>query len=118
MREYNTEWCRRKRGSTPRPIKPVLQPGEKFCFKCERILPLDHFYRCKSKPDGRMSTCKDCDGFKQTVYRHKHTAKIRQQARISSQNWRAKHPGYNAQSCLRYKRRRLEKKLKELTHDV
>lgn len=114
MRTYNREWTQRKRGAKPRPIKPVLLPGEKFCNKCQRILPVEKFSRCKSKRDGRMSNCKDCDYLKQVAYKSKHRARIRVQAREASRRFRAAHPGYNAAACLRYKRRRIAKKLSQV----
>lgn len=110
-RTYNREWGQRKRGSKPRPIKPVLQPGEKFCFKCERILPVERFSRSKGKRDGRMSHCKACDYMKQLTYKAKNRARVRKQAREGSRRFRATNPGYNAAACLRYKRRRIARKM-------
>ena len=113
-REYNREWARRKRGAKARPIKPVLNDGEKFCFKCERILSIEHFHRCKSKPDGRMSTCKDCDYLKQLVWRAKNRKHLRERERKSSQRWRDTHPGYNKQYNQKRRRVRLMRKLESL----
>lgn len=118
MRAYNREWCQRKRGSTPRPIKPVLQPGEKFCFGCERILPVEHFHRCKSKSDGRMSRCKDCDYMKQVAYKSKNRARLRERERESSRRFRAAHPGYNSKACAMTKRRRIARKMRQAVEDA
>lgn len=111
LRVYNREWARRKRGSKPRPVAPVLQPGEKFCFKCERILPVDHFYRSRGKVDGRMSMCRDCDHLKQIAYRSKNRSKIRVQSREATRRYRALHPGYNARACAKAKRKRIARKI-------
>jgi hypothetical protein len=32
----------------------------KQCFKCERTLPLEYFYRHKAMGDGRLGKCKQC----------------------------------------------------------
>lgn len=34
--------------------------GNKKCFNCARILPLDCFYRCSRSKDGRQNECKEC----------------------------------------------------------
>lgn len=113
LRAYNREWCRRHRGTRPRPIKPVLQEGEKFCRTCERILPEAHFSRSASKRDGRMSNCKDCDYLKKLRYRRKNKAKIREQQRLSSRKWRADHPDYNRKSLAKSKRKRIAEKMRQ-----
>ncbi len=33
---------------------------EKQCFKCSRILPLEHFYVHSKMADGHLGKCKDC----------------------------------------------------------
>lgn len=110
-RTYDREWARQKRGSTPRPIKPVLNAGEKFCFKCERILPVEHFSRSTGKADGRMSVCKDCDLLRQLRWQSKNRAKLRRMRREASRKWRAEHPGYNRRYSENARRKRLMKRL-------
>ena len=34
--------------------------GFKRCSKCGRVLPITHFYNCKSSKDGLQYYCKDC----------------------------------------------------------
>lgn len=95
-RTYDREWARQKRGYTPRPVKPVMNEGEKFCFKCERILSMERFSRSKDKPDGRMSICKDCDAIKQLRWQTKNRARLRRIRREASRKWRAEHPGFHS----------------------
>lgn len=45
----------------PPPPQPSLPDGHKCCTGCGRVLPLDQFYRCRSKRDGHMSRCKQCE---------------------------------------------------------
>ena len=111
-RVYQRDWARRHRGSKPRPVKPVCAPGEKFCTKCRRVLPIERFSRCRSKSDGLMSNCKECDYFKQLAYKERHRRRLRPKFREASRQFRAVNPGYNARACARYKRRRIEKKMR------
>lgn len=113
MRAYNREWCRLKRGSTPRPIKPVVGDDEKFCPKCERILPKSKFSKCRSKRDGLMSNCKDCDYFKQLTYKSKHRERVKEYNRVYQRAYRAANPDYNRKNLARSKRRRIAKKMAE-----
>ena len=39
---------------------PLVQPGDKYCFRCASVKPLSAFYIARSKPDGRDSRCKEC----------------------------------------------------------
>lgn len=34
--------------------------GEKACFKCGKVLPLDEFYRHPKMSDGHVNKCKSC----------------------------------------------------------
>jgi hypothetical protein len=38
----------------------VVPPGEKYCPRCEQVLPLDSFGRNRSARDGHTSYCKPC----------------------------------------------------------
>ncbi len=113
-RTYQREWAQRNRGQKPRPIKPVLPPGFKFCPRCERSLPVERFSRCQSKSDGRMSHCKECDYMKQLRWREKNSARIRVRDRDYQRKWRAANPGYNAAASRRSKRRRIARKFREV----
>jgi hypothetical protein len=47
------------------PAKPVEQPISqrmKRCTKCERVRPLDLFYKCPQARDGLFNECKGCHG--------------------------------------------------------
>lgn len=111
-RAYQRDWARRNRGQKPRPVKPVCDPGEKFCTKCRRILPVEHFSRCRSKSDGLMSNCKECDYLKQLSYKERHRRRVRRLNRENTRKFRENNPGYNARACAKSKRRRIEKKMK------
>lgn len=47
------------RKSAPKLPKPP--EGHKRCTGCERVLPLDRFYRSPGKRDGHMARCKECE---------------------------------------------------------
>lgn len=113
MRAYNREWCQRKRGTKPRPIKPVVGPDEKFCTKCERILPKTRFSKCRSKRDGLMSICKECDYFKKLTYKARNKAKVNEYNRVYARQWRAKNPEYNRNALAKSKRRRIARKMQQ-----
>jgi hypothetical protein len=39
---------------------PLVQAGDKYCFRCATAKPVGEFYAVPSKPDGRDSRCKPC----------------------------------------------------------
>ena len=49
--------------------KPEVPDGFKFCYCCEKILPLDDFSLDKTSKDGRTLYCKSCNKQK---YQEKH----------------------------------------------
>lgn len=49
--------------------------SRKACKKCQRILPLEDFYRRKSSSDGLFNTCKKCLKVYNDDYRKKHWKK-------------------------------------------
>lgn len=112
-RTYQREWARKNRGQKPRPVKPVLNEGEKFCFKCERILPVERFSRCSSKRDGRASCCKECDYLRQLVWRSKNEQYRRERDRRNQKAWREKHPNYNREYLAKRKRLRIARKIEQ-----
>lgn len=106
LRTYQREWARRNRGCKPRPVKPVVVDGEKFCPRCTRTLPVERFSRCRGKYDGRCAHCKDCARFRKSMHRKPLTAAQRRQRNGYMRQWRADHPGYNARACAAQKRKR------------
>lgn len=34
----------------------------KSCSTCHEIKPLDHYWRCKGRKDGRQTSCRECQG--------------------------------------------------------
>ena len=60
-----------------RKIGPLVQRGDKYCFRCQTIKPTTDFYTNRSKPDGRTSQCKPCARDAQAA---SHQAKARLQA--------------------------------------
>lgn len=60
-RSLNEEWRRNKGEQKKRIRNPsFLMQGLRECFKCDRVLSLDDFYKTKSHPDGYSANCKDC----------------------------------------------------------
>lgn len=114
-RTYQREWARRNRGCKPRPLKPVVPSGMKFCPRCTRTLTIESFSRCKGKYDGRCAHCKECERFRKSMKRKPLTEAQRYQRNAYMRQWRANNPGYNARSCARQKRRRI---LRKLTSEV
>jgi len=111
-RDYQREWARVNRNQQPRPQPPrPLEAHEKYCAKCDRILPRDAFHKSRSKGDGLMSCCKSCDTLKQFSYRVRNRPVVREKGRLASRKFRAANPGYNTLAQRRSRRRKLEQKL-------
>ena len=114
-RTYQREWARQHRGSKPRPVPPrPLDPDEKFCPRCKRILTRDYFFKETRASDGLSSICKGCEAFRQQVKRLKRPATTKKKQRIRSAAFRAKNPGYNARACRIYALRRKARQLADV----
>lgn len=77
----------------------------KTCFKCQRTLSLESFYKHSQMADGRLNKCKDCARSDVISHRNANVDRIRaydrmrsakpeRMAKISavSRNWRHKNP--------------------------
>lgn len=45
-------------------MKADFEKGTKICSKCKRELPIEMFYKDRTKSDGLYTYCKDCDRIK------------------------------------------------------
>lgn len=112
----------RKMEDTKQDIDTKVETEEdvktKRCPKCERVLPLSDFNKCKSSKDGRFCYCKDCKKELKKAYYAKHRGEILKKAATYRANnkdkiaeyqaeWLAKHPTYHAEY---YKANKEEKK--------
>ena len=77
--------------------------GFKRCSKCGRVLPITHFYNCKSSKDGLQYYCKDCyKAMHAEWYQTHRDSELKRAAERRAKNptynaeWRAKNPTYNA----------------------
>jgi hypothetical protein len=48
----------------------------KLCHRCEKTLPLDHFYPNKAQADGLGTACKECQKARNREYRQRHAARL------------------------------------------
>lgn len=97
---------------------PLVPDGYKRCTKCERILAVERFHRCKSKRDGRESWCKDCSYFHKKRPRDKRTKayrEMREKRNAYMREWRNKKREHaNAYQSAYHRRRRLERVLRRV----
>ena len=91
-----------------------LEPYEKYCPGCNRIRAKTQFSKNRSKKDGLMSHCKDCDSIKQMIYQNKNRKRLQPIKTRKMREYRAANPGYNARSCRIYALRRKVKLLTEV----
>lgn len=70
----------------------------KPCGKCKKYLPLDSFYKCKSKRDGLQSKCKDCS----RDARIKWEAENPEKTRSYSREWHRKNPKKSSEKSRRW----------------
>lgn len=71
------------------PKLPLPPDGHKRCTGCERVLPLDQFHYDKSKRDGHMARCKDCERLRGEARRNKLTRDQKQKRTAYMRVWRA-----------------------------
>lgn len=55
--------------------------GNKKCFKCKRVLPLESFYNCKRSKDGKQSECKECCSIRGSKIYRENKEKIKEKHR-------------------------------------
>lgn len=55
--------------------------NQKICSKCHKKLPLDHFWKSKSSPDGHQGYCKKCMKATHAKYQKDHPEKMREYAK-------------------------------------
>lgn len=55
----------------------IQTPLEKICIKCNELLPLTDFGRCKANKDGLLNTCRECKSKYNKIYKNKNKLKIR-----------------------------------------
>ena len=51
---------------------------EKTCFKCNKTLPFDAFYKHKAMADGHLGKCKECTKLDVLNHRNLHADRIRE----------------------------------------
>lgn len=63
-------WAREHRPSKLA-LRPEVEPGLKWCRRCEHVKPVDDFPVHSKMPDGRQTYCRDCFG---AIYRERRKA--------------------------------------------
>ena len=61
---------------------------EKTCFKCNRTLPLEAFYKHKQMGDGHLNKCKECTKLDAGNHRQLNIDRIREYDRERGNRWK------------------------------
>lgn len=67
-----------------------LDPNEKLCHKCGRVLAVDAF------PLDGCSPCRQCRNARVSVWYYKNAKRLRKRSRDYLRAWRKKNPGYDS----------------------
>lgn len=60
------------------PIGLVCAEGNKFCSKCNRVLPVEDFHVRKKSPDGRYVWCKTCSAAYASSWYERNRARVKE----------------------------------------
>lgn len=75
-------------------VKPIPQPGHRFCTKCEIEKPLEAFHAHPRGAFGRDPMCKDCRSAYHVVRKQRDPERLKERNRLWRRKDREKRPEY------------------------